>query len=100
MKLLSPLPPPWKGILRYYAGTRACLRFQNTETGEETWQDPRLQPLEGWERFWAKEIEQHYPLDLIFLRHRSTGEEITYDPRLEPEHLEAWGVDLTWFALV
>lgn len=100
IKFLGPLPPPWKGILRYYAGNRACLRFQNTETGEETWQDPRLQPPEGWERFWPKEMEQHYPIDLIFLRHRSTGEEITYDPRLEPEHLEARGVDLTWFTLV
>lgn len=100
MKLLGPLPPPWKGILRCFAGLRSCLRFQNTETGEETWKDPRLQPLEGWERFRPKEMEQHYPIDFIFLRHRSTGEEITYDPRLEPEHLKARGVDLTWFTLV
>lgn len=100
LKLLGPLFPPWKGILRNYPGNRTCLRFQNTRTGEETWQDPRLPPLEEWERFWPEKMEQHYPIDLIFLRHRRTGEEITYDPRLEPEHLEARGVELTWFKLV
>lgn len=100
MRLLGPFPVPWKGILKSYGGGRSLLRFQNTKTGEETWQDPRLSPLEEWERFWWPEkMEQWHPMDPIFLRHRSTGGEITYDPRLEPEHLEARGVDLTWFTL-
>lgn len=99
-RLLGPFPAPWKGILENYGGGRTRLRFQNTETGEETWQDPRLPPLEEWEGFWPEKMEQYDPMDPIFLRHRDTGEEITYDPRLEPEHLEARGVELTWFTLV
>ena len=97
--LLGPLPRPWRGMAAWVEGDRRCLRFLNTETGEVSREDPRLEPLVGWERT-EKLVDGDDPTLYDFFRHTATGESINYDPRLEPEKLEAKGVRLDRLFLV
>ncbi|CAJ0548656.1 Ff.00g022690.m01.CDS01 [Fusarium sp. VM40] len=50
--LLGPLPSPWE--IRIFHdptdGARSYIRYLNTITSEMTEEDPRLGPLEGWQR--------------------------------------------------
>lgn len=100
-RLLGPLPHPWKSCVVRCPGVRICLGFKNTETGEETLEDPRLEAMDLWERVCPEEgkIEQHCPFEYCFFRNKETGEVVTYDPRLEPAGLEARGIELMWFSL-
>lgn len=100
LKLLGPLPPLWRATEVVFYDHRYRINFQNTQTGEETIEDPRLEPLaEEWQRFSRDRPTQDDPIDWVCLRHKRTGEEITFDPRLEPERSRARGVELTWFTL-
>lgn len=100
--LLGPLPHPWTSCMVRCPGMRMCLGFKNHETGVETLEDPRLEAVDGWERFCPDEekILQHFPFEYCFFRNTKTGEVVTYDQRLEPAGLEARGIDLTWFSLI
>ncbi|KAK1573798.1 heterokaryon incompatibility protein [Colletotrichum navitas] len=99
VSLLGPLPKPWIGIAAWGIGDRRFLNFVNTETKERTAEDPRLLPLDEWERF-NKSPTPDDPTLFDFFRHKSTGKVVNYDPRLEPQALEANGVPLTWFFLI
>ncbi len=95
---LGPLPPPWKAI-GTMGKNRVVSQFFNPESGEITFEDPRLKPVEEWERF-ERELDGDDPTDYAFFRHKVTGEVINYDPRLEPEELELRGVPLRKFILI
>ncbi|KDN68217.1 putative heterokaryon incompatibility protein [Colletotrichum sublineola] len=99
ISLLGRLPKPWIGIAAWGIGDRRFLNFVNTETKERTVEDPRLLPLDEWERV-NKSPTPDDPTLFEFFRHKSTGEVINYDPRLEPQALEAKGVPPTWFSLI
>lgn len=98
--LLGPLAPPFEGVAAWVDGDRRCLRFHNTQTGQVTQDDPRLEPLPEWERSVDKLVDGDDTTLYDFFRHKVTGELVNYDPRLEPDMLEARGVRLEWYDLV
>lgn len=101
-KLLGPVPHPWRSV-ENFSGSRSYLEFVNSETGEVTQEDPRLEPLDDrWERIWLEldRDNQHEPNDYCWFRNKADGKVINYDQRLEPGNLEARGVRLVWFDLV
>jgi hypothetical protein len=103
--LLGPLPPQWQAQLFYdpVAEQRSYARYRNLETGELTAEDPRLEPLAGWQRVSVEELG----LDLTgddpevydFFRNTDDGRIVDFDPRLEPEALKSRGVNLETFVL-
>lgn len=103
IKLLGPLPAPWRVICNSlttsYSDERHHWRFFNPETGYFTAEDPRLEPLIGWDRI-SKDLDGDDPIDYDHFKNTETGEIINYDPRLEPEALQARGVNLKTFCLV
>jgi hypothetical protein len=102
--VLGPLPRPWRVVLRrstWFDGASSLVeRYVNSETHEETPQDPRLGELpETWE-----EIEKEDSTGIGFMvqhyKNRETNETINSDPRLLPHALKARGITLETFALV
>jgi hypothetical protein len=97
---LGPLPNRWETIIKGDALGRPTQWFINLINGEETLDDPRLEPLPwNWER---ATYERHAGDPAIFERFRNieTGELVNYDPRLSPKGLEARVVKLQSFRLV
>ena len=97
---LGPLPDRWETITKGDALGRPTQRFINPRNGEETLDDPRLEPLPwNWER---ATYERHADDPAIFQRFRNleTDEVVNYDPRLSPKALEARIVNLQSFRLV
>ena len=98
--LLGPLPHRWKTIIKADALGRPIQCFINLSNGEETLDDPRLEPLlSNWERV---TYERGADDTTMFERFRNleTGEIVNYDPRLSPKALEARAVKLQSFRLV
>jgi hypothetical protein len=94
------LPNRWETIIKGDALGRPTQRFINLRNGEETLDDPRLEPLPwNWER---ATYERRADDPAIFERFRNleTGELVNYDPRLSPKTLEARVVQLQSFRLV
>ncbi|KAH6695217.1 heterokaryon incompatibility protein-domain-containing protein [Plectosphaerella plurivora] len=102
---LGPLKSPWK--VRFFTESSdgaGAYRYLNTDTGELSDQDPRLDPL-------PRDLEV-VPRDKVVrtgddpgtfqvYRSRKTGEVVTKsDPMLTPELLEARGCQLRRFSLV
>ncbi|KAF4342400.1 heterokaryon incompatibility [Fusarium beomiforme] len=103
--LLGPLPPHWKAQLFYDPVNehRSHTRYHNNETGELTAEDPRLEPLEGWQRISLEDLERELTGDdpevCDFFRNTKDGRIVDSDPRLEPEALRRRGVNLETFVL-
>ncbi|KAF4469654.1 heterokaryon incompatibility [Fusarium albosuccineum] len=103
--LLGPLPSPWQAHLLYHPvyehGT--YNRYFNPDTGELTAEDPRLGPLEGWQRIPLEELGRDLTGDdpevYDFFSNTEDGRVVNSDPRLEPEALKGLGVDLETFVL-
>ncbi|KAK3324560.1 heterokaryon incompatibility protein-domain-containing protein [Cercophora scortea] len=97
--LLGAFPTPWSvQVSLDSTGDASLYRFFNAETGQLTEEDPRLEPLRGWERF---DMDRTADDPEVFQKFRnlSTGEVINYDPRMSPDALEARGVAMTTFRL-
>lgn len=97
---LGPLPNYWETIIKGDALGRPTQRFINLRNGEETLDDPRLEPLPlNWERV---TYERHAGNPAIFERfiNLETDELVNYDPRLSPEALDARAINLQPFKLV
>ncbi|KAF5563384.1 heterokaryon incompatibility protein [Fusarium phyllophilum] len=103
--LLGPLPSPWQAQLFYDPVTeeRSYARYRNLETGELTAEDPRLEPLIGWQRASLEELGRDLTGDdpevYDFFRNMEDGRIVDSDPRLEPEALKSRGVNLETFVL-
>ncbi|KAF5677435.1 heterokaryon incompatibility protein [Fusarium denticulatum] len=103
--LLGPLPSPWQAQLLYDPVTeqRSYARYHNLETGELTAEDPRLEPLAGWQRVSVEELGRDLTGDdpevYDFFRNMEDGRIVDSDPRLEPEALKSRGVNLETFIL-
>lgn len=99
VKLLGPLPEPWRVIEKRIIRCRWLHYFFHPRTGETTREDPRLEPLHNWSRV-DREPDGDDPIHFDFFEHQETGIVVNYDPRLEPEMLEKRGVRLERFVLV
>ncbi|KAF5251284.1 hypothetical protein FANTH_3576 [Fusarium anthophilum] len=103
--LLGPLPSPWQAQLFYDPVTehRCYTHYNNPETGELTVEDPRLEPLVGWQRVSLEELGRDLTGDdpevYDFFRNIEDGRIVDSDPRLEPEALKSRGVNLETFIL-
>ncbi|CCT64715.1 related to heterokaryon incompatibility protein [Fusarium fujikuroi] len=103
--LIGPLPPPWQQQLFYdpIIEHRSFTRYYNHNTGELTAEDPRLEPLVGWQRVSLEELGRDLTGDdpevYEFFRNMEDGRIVNSDPRLEPEALECRGVNLETFVL-
>ncbi|KAM5352582.1 hypothetical protein ACJ41O_005304 [Fusarium nematophilum] len=79
-------------------------RFFNPETNTLTAEDPRLGPLEGWERIPLEELGRELtgddPQIYGFFGNTVDGRVVDSDPRMTPEALEARGVKLETFTLI
>lgn len=98
--ILGPLPSHIRSIIKGDAHGSPTQRFVDVQSGAETLEDPRLDPLLP---NWVRAPYERVPGDpAIFEKFRNleTGEMIDYDPRLSPDALEAWGVELEKFRLI
>ncbi|KAM0214759.1 hypothetical protein ACHAQD_008658 [Fusarium lateritium] len=91
--LLGSLPTSWE--LQLFDdpmdGARYCIRYFNPDTLEMTEEDPRLEPLEGWQRIsrWdlGRDFDGDDPLVLDFFKNDNDGKTIThvaFRPPLKP----------------
>jgi hypothetical protein len=97
--LLGPLPKPWKVQISDGYVNRDQYRYFNEETGETTLEDPRLEPINDWERI-NHEPEADEPETYDYFRNRETGFIMNSDPRMSPEALEARGLPVRLFTLI
>lgn len=103
--LLGPLPSPWELQLFYDPAdeSRSYIRYLNTVTSEMTEEDPRLGPIEGWQRIsrWdlGRDLNGDDPFVCDFFKNVEDGRIVDSDPRLEPEALKERGVPLETFVL-
>jgi len=98
VSLLGPLPKPWKLQAVEGYGVRYNFKFFNEETSEVTIEDPRLKPLENWERVYQPPKADD-PIVCDYFRNKSLGEVMNSDPRMLPDMLEGQ-VDLRYFAII
>jgi hypothetical protein len=96
--LLGKLPPPWRVEFRSHEGQMRPY-YAHDDTGPRTLEDPRLEPLEGWEVLPTMPEGVTCESAAIF-RNLSTGDIVHSDPRITPTVLEQRGVHLTSFRLV
>lgn len=99
IKILGPLPEPWRLIWKQASRFYRRHWFLNPQTGETTREDPRLEYLHNWSRV-DREGDGNDPIEFDFFEHQGTGVVVNYDPRLEPAMLEKKGVHLERFILV
>lgn len=92
IKLLGPLPEPWRVITRTASRASHLHYFFDPRTGDTTREDPRLGPLCNWSRV-DGESDGDDPIHFDFFEYEDTGVVIDYDLRLEPEMLEDRGID-------
>ncbi|KAK2676518.1 Heterokaryon incompatibility [Fusarium oxysporum f. sp. vasinfectum] len=84
--LLGPLPSLWQAQLFYDPVTehRSYTRYHNPETGELTAEDPRLEPLVGWQRVSVEELGRDLTGDdpevYDFFRNMEDGRIVNSDP--------------------
>ncbi|KAK0644547.1 heterokaryon incompatibility protein-domain-containing protein [Cercophora newfieldiana] len=100
LSLLGPLPNSW--TVQVYldsVGDANLLRFLNESTGQVVDDDPRLPPLQGWERVDSERTGDDPEIFQKF-RNLSTGEVINFDPRMSADELKSRGVALKAFRLV
>ena len=98
--LLGPLPKPWRVILIRITAYSYRYVYFNSETREQTIQDPRLPPLgQEWEHVPSTRTKDD-PKVYERFRNLGTGEVLNSDPRLRAEALEERGVGVERFRLV
>ena len=95
--LLGPLPESWRVQLRIHITPRFC--FVDSSSGKEDFDDPRLDPLDGWKSL-NSYSEGDNPRISNNFQNLLTGEVINSDPRLQPDNLRQKGVDLRLFSLI
>jgi hypothetical protein len=101
--LLGPMPAPWK--LKYVKDRTGIdvPRFFNSETGEESHEDPRQQSLplpDGWKQLLDIERTINDPLTVKWFENETTGERLNSDPRMTGEKLKERGIKIERFVLV
>ncbi|KAF2162754.1 hypothetical protein M409DRAFT_69007 [Zasmidium cellare ATCC 36951] len=100
VSFLGPLPDGW---IPFYdkrdSGYGAARKYRRPATGEVTEDDPRLPPLDGWERYY-RESQPDDPGSFACFRNSATGEEVNADPRLTVESLKAMGLEVEEFCFV
>jgi hypothetical protein len=96
--ILGQLPEPWTVQYRLSESTYRCY-YVNTSTGEKSFCDPRLGPLEGWEMLGGVPESETSILVATF-RNCETGEVMNSDPRLSPDGLKNLGADIRSFHLI
>jgi hypothetical protein len=100
VRLLGPLSAGWKVIIRGDALGRPTQRFLHCSDHEETFDDPRLEPLaNNWERVTCERSDED-PTIFEKFRNLETGEVVNYDPRLCPKVLASRGIELKSFRLI
>ncbi|KFY12305.1 hypothetical protein V492_03959 [Pseudogymnoascus sp. VKM F-4246] len=101
-QLLGDLPSPWTP--KYFSDDGWWrVGFYNSDTEEQTWEDPRLGPLEdGWERYPDHEIGSDEPEAFDYFRRVKHGKEevVNYDPRMSLNALLSRGLKLENLSLV
>jgi len=97
--LLGPLPALWIVQRVFNRMRHSTYRFLNPGTGEVSEEDPRLEPLEDWERIEVERTRDHPPI-CQFYRNARTGVVLNSDPRMEADALRARGCELLDFVLV
>ncbi|KAJ3527913.1 hypothetical protein NM208_g10467 [Fusarium decemcellulare] len=97
--LLGPLPEPWRVREIFSEGERYAPHFYNPDEDIVTLEDPRLDPLDEWERI-EHEVDVDDPEIYNYIRNKITGEETPFDPRLSADSLRARGVPLRQFDLI
>ncbi|KAF5592118.1 heterokaryon incompatibility protein [Fusarium pseudocircinatum] len=103
--LLGPLRSPRQAQLFYDPAIeqRSYVRYHNLETGELTAEDPRLEPLAGWQRVSVVELGRDLTGDDLevydLFRNMEDGRIVGSNPRLEPEALKGRGMNLETFIL-
>ncbi|KAL6865857.1 hypothetical protein ACO1O0_001956 [Amphichorda felina] len=97
--ILGSLPKPWIAqVFLDSTGVTSLYRFFNPEAGQLTDEDPRLEPLQGWERLDADRTADDPEIFQKF-RNLSTGEVINYDPRMSLDALKSRGLVTSTFCL-
>lgn len=93
--LLGPVPAQYQAQYVY----EYPLAFMNGETGQKSFEDPRLEPLpQPWSLKWNEDplcASRRVPVYI----NGDTGERLRSDPRLLPDALRARGVPLESFIL-
>ena len=97
--LLGPLPEPWKVQALGQPDGRSIHYFYNHGTGARTQEDPRLDPMNSWERI-DHELEADDPETFDYFGHTITDEVVCFDPRLSANALRSSGVRLKSFTLL
>lgn len=114
--ILGPLPEQW-ARRTHQQSWRAC--FQNRQSGEVTWEDPRLWPMPSpWQVHFCEfsserescdgscaSRDEEEEEDALLLKERhfvnaETGQKTKDDPRLDIHGLERGGIQLQTYALV
>lgn len=98
--LLGPLPKPWRIRNKLELGEHPRRRyyFFNSDTGEDTLDDPRLGSLGPWVRKEYRDRMDEAEIGEYF-ENSETGELMNSDPRLVPSALTQRGVKLKLFTL-
>ncbi|KAI1387626.1 heterokaryon incompatibility protein-domain-containing protein [Hypoxylon trugodes] len=101
IKLLGPIPSPYRARAFYTSDGRENYGFVNSDSGELDKEDPRLEPLSSttWRRI-HQDVDGDCPMHYDFFQQQETGQVTNYDPRLEPEILRERGIHLNLFSLI
>lgn len=98
--VLGQLPAPWTYRLARTESMWLVEQFYNTDTGEQTSDDPRLGEMpKGWEIVNQPSVLNRRAVATKF-RNKATGLSVDGDPRLLPEALKRRGVCLSSLALI
>lgn len=98
--VLGQLPAPWTYRLARTESMWLVEQFYNTDTGEQTSDDPRLGEMpEGWEIINQPSVLNRRAVATKF-RNTATGLLVDGDPRLLPEALKQRGVCLSSISLI
>lgn len=100
--LLGPMPSPWiLKLIKDRAGIDVP-RFFNSETGEESHEDPRLMTIpipSGWKQQLDVDRTRDDPFTVKWFKNEETGERMNSDPRMTGKKLTERGIQIQSFML-
>lgn len=97
--LLGPLPKGWSMDITFKDSGQLRRSYVNPGTGQDTMDDPRLEPLSPlWEV--VGPVGTDADPDTITYVNQETGETCIGDPRLEPNSLRQHGIYVEDFKIV